>query len=443
MTLMPDIKPFPVNGDLVMDWLGYKKKGHFKDFFKRELTINVDYILLPCEGEQDKWGGHNKEIFWFTKDAFIELSMLAGTEKGKTVRMYYKELEKIVIDYTKHQQQEYFRKQAIMFEEEKKQLIEAAKKEKEMLMAAHEAEIDALSNKKDPRLYIFQNDITDANSTFKIGYSENMNSRTDPYRAICPNGRIVFSVDIPLNKKELEKTEKFVQVLLTEAGYKLAGENFKVPLEEAKLWLLRVANSVKLAKTKDYAKLSYLMEREMELMTGVAGSSNSKLYLEAWTQTDMPELPDVILENATIVEGNSEDTAKMIELFNRFVGECCELGADYDVSSSDICGKFRIWSQEPSYDNYHMMLAYLKTRFTPIRMKVQDKNTVKNGYKGARLILPDYSLSMSPSAPERFIYEMCERGPGYKILQRKLFEEYEKWRKNNSLEYTHQSIFLR
>lgn len=78
------------------------------------------------------------------------------------LQRYYIELEKIVIEYTKHQQQEHFRKQLLKFEEEKQRFIEAAKKEKEMLVAAHEAEIEALSNRKDPRLYIFQNDITDA-----------------------------------------------------------------------------------------------------------------------------------------------------------------------------------------------------------------------------------------------------------------------------------------
>lgn len=433
MSLLPDVKPFPVNGDLVMEWLGYTRKDNFKRFFMKDgpnkeplLKENIDYIIEVLRPEDPS----AKETFWFTKNALIMLSMSAGTDKGKTVRMYYAELEKIVIEYTKHQQQDYFRKQLLKFEEEKR-----------MLMAAHEAEIESLTNKKDPRLYIFQNDITDANSPFKMGYSETMNPRTSPFRAICPNGRIVFSVEVPLNKKELEKAEKFMHILLTEAGYRLAGENFKVPLEEAKMWLLRIANSVKIAKDKDYSKLSYLMEREMQLMTGKSVSSNSKLYLDAWTQTDLPEVPAEILENATIVpEGLSEDKIKMLELFNRFIDECCQLGEDYEVSSHDISGMFRIWSQEPTYENYHQLLVYLKTRFTPTRMKVQDKNTVKNGYKGVRLVLPDYSLSITPSEPERFVYEMCERGPSHKVLQRKLFEEYEKWRKNNSLAYTKKHI---
>ena len=96
MSLMPDVDPFPMNGDLVIQWLDYTRKDHFKRFFIKHLNLEIDYILLPKLERNNINEKHNKEQYAFTKDAFMKLSLVSNTEKGKKIREYYIELEKLV-----------------------------------------------------------------------------------------------------------------------------------------------------------------------------------------------------------------------------------------------------------------------------------------------------------------------------------------------------------
>lgn len=400
-------------------------------------------------------GLQNKnEIFWLSVSTFKDICMISGTEKGKQYRKYYIQLESIFHDYIKNLQTIKFENERKLLmdnlEKEKQKLIEKAELEKKLLIEDAEREKQFLTkfyenklkeNNKIPRLYIFQNDINDINSHKKIGYSESTTERVSPYRAVLPNGRTIFTVEVQLIKKDLEKTEKFLHVLLTEAGTRVAGESFDIPTEQAKLWLLHISNTVKIAQNKDYGILKYLVEKEEALLHHQI-VERDELYIDGWSQTNESDIKDDF-ENILYDEPIPDDSASTsttslpkISQFNKFVDECCELHPTFEVSSGDICGRYRIWAQYNDKETYHAFLDYCKKRFTPGRLKIQNKIQVVNGFKGVQLIPFDLTLSLVPSIPERFIFQMCERGPGYKMLQKQLLDEYGKWLKRNNIEIT-------
>ena len=81
------------------------------------------------------------------------------------------------------------------------------------------------------------------------------------------------------------------------------------------------------------------------------------------------------------------NTNDLYDKFNKYIEEQCIVRSDVEVSMTDIIGQYRIWSKSASKETFLALQEYLKTRFTPARLKVQDKNQVVNGLKGVILHL--------------------------------------------------------
>lgn len=75
-------------------WVGFARKDHAKRKCINSLAKEIDY-LLPFKEEQNLGsGGHNKIKILLTKDGFKQLLMLANTERGKQIRLYFIDVEK-------------------------------------------------------------------------------------------------------------------------------------------------------------------------------------------------------------------------------------------------------------------------------------------------------------------------------------------------------------
>ena len=75
-------------------WVGFARKDHAKRKCINSLAKEIDY-LLPFKEEQNMGsGGHNKIKILLTKDGFKQLLMLANTERGKQIRLYFIDVEK-------------------------------------------------------------------------------------------------------------------------------------------------------------------------------------------------------------------------------------------------------------------------------------------------------------------------------------------------------------
>ena len=84
---------FPINIDMLIDMKVYDKKGHCKT----KLTKN---FILDTEFKVQKGGsGLLKENIMITIDCFKSMCMLANSEAGKQIKLYYLDLEKIFNRY--------------------------------------------------------------------------------------------------------------------------------------------------------------------------------------------------------------------------------------------------------------------------------------------------------------------------------------------------------
>lgn len=85
---------FVVNFDDVLVWLGFTRRDNAVRLLKRKFVRESDYITAPLSGGAVfQGGGHNKDCYMLTVDAFKNLCMLAETDKGTQVRKYYIRME--------------------------------------------------------------------------------------------------------------------------------------------------------------------------------------------------------------------------------------------------------------------------------------------------------------------------------------------------------------
>ena len=303
--------------------------------------------------------------------------------------------------------------------EEKNKILEQVEKKCEDLEDAinnFEDEDDKIIKTiKNPIIYIFKIDNRSSTPLLQIGVTltENVKKFKQPY----PYGKMVFYKEISMNT-DIKLVEDFLHVILRQ--HKVIGNIFDVTIEEAKLWIMSIMCDLNLKEDLDYdnrnARLSKLLEMKMKYTN----------TCEIACQTE------VIKDESDAVIEEIDNSDKFAE----FVFTCCDLNDDYEVSSVDIVGAYRLWSRSVSKDIYHKLLDYLKTEFRPIRLSEQNKTEVVNGFKGLQLKPKEIKISNAPSDAEVFIHSMCVFSPSGKCLQSKILTEFTEWKKrvNKALE---------
>lgn len=81
-----------------MDLARYSKKQNAKDKLTRSFDKDSDYVITQVRvnpNQQASQGGRPSEQISLTIDCFKSLGMMAGTDKGKQIRKYFLECEKI------------------------------------------------------------------------------------------------------------------------------------------------------------------------------------------------------------------------------------------------------------------------------------------------------------------------------------------------------------
>lgn len=87
---------FPVDFDEAWQWIGYAKKQNAKSKLTRNFELNIDYTLTQVRESLDTGGSYQYEQIKITVACFKDLGMMAGTEKGKQIRAYFRECERTV-----------------------------------------------------------------------------------------------------------------------------------------------------------------------------------------------------------------------------------------------------------------------------------------------------------------------------------------------------------
>lgn len=85
-------EPFPVNFDDAWKWVGYSRKSDAKELLEANFRKDSDFC---GKTRKNKKRGRPPEEIYLTVDCFKSFCMMAGTQKGKEVRAYFLECERI------------------------------------------------------------------------------------------------------------------------------------------------------------------------------------------------------------------------------------------------------------------------------------------------------------------------------------------------------------
>lgn len=97
---------FIINIEFAFKWIGFGRKDHAKRLLEKYFIIDSDYIINKDNMTFPPNGKHNNkfktnEIILLTPNCFKQLCVLANTDTGKQVRLYYIKMESILIKYLK------------------------------------------------------------------------------------------------------------------------------------------------------------------------------------------------------------------------------------------------------------------------------------------------------------------------------------------------------
>ncbi|EAY29855.1 hypothetical protein [Microscilla marina] len=84
---------FPVDFDAFWQWCGFARKDSAKRTLEKNFTQSVDYQVFHSDVENPK-GGRPAAMICLSIDCAKSFAMLAQTEKGREVRLYFLECEK-------------------------------------------------------------------------------------------------------------------------------------------------------------------------------------------------------------------------------------------------------------------------------------------------------------------------------------------------------------
>ena len=302
------------------------------------------------------------------------------------------------------------------------QQLEQTKNEKQQIEEKNTQleEENKLLQKRDnvPMIYIYNIDTRSPKPELKIGYTINLHSRIKPYKQVCKHGKVELSIEI--FNQNVKTVENFIHHVL--AKYQIKDEVFRLDVEEAKMMVLRIVNTIKLFNVSNdgerQLKLTQLFESELEVIDNQPKEKVSTCEMS--TQTD-----EIYEKNPTTTRINSDEKT---QLFEQFITEHCIVRDDVEVSTTDIIGQYRIIAQSASKEVYHAFKTYLDTRFKPSRLKQQNQKNVINGYVGVTLREIEYKKSVIPSDVQNFVYHACIFSPSGKTLFSDLVEEYKKWK---------------
>jgi hypothetical protein len=88
--LLQSEEQFPVDFDVAWAWLGYTRKSNAKDKLVKSFVEGQDFCRKWSKSPD---GGRSKQLIMLTINCFKQLAMMAGTEKGASVRRYFLDCE--------------------------------------------------------------------------------------------------------------------------------------------------------------------------------------------------------------------------------------------------------------------------------------------------------------------------------------------------------------
>ena len=262
---------YVIDLDNIWEWLGFNQKYAAKRVLEKNFVIENDYkCLLPQLGEQKKdgRGGSNKESIMLNIKTFKLFCIKAETKKAHEIHEYFIKLEEILQDTIQEESDEL--KLQIQTQKEKVQDLE-----NKLIETENDNEFSKIAMSSTPYIYIYNINTKiqpPELPKLKIGYSSHINTRFKPFNTPCPDGKIIFKLEIKylneiadpaIKEKQLRQLETSVHNKLNPFHYKK--EIFQVSIEDAKLCIINEYNNFKLYRNTNYLERQLKLKKIYEL----------------------------------------------------------------------------------------------------------------------------------------------------------------------------------
>lgn len=463
---------FVVDFDDVWKWLGFKQKNNAKVLLERCFEIGVDYKIqdsvlgttffensqIDNSNQDQKRGGHNKQVIMLTIKCFKSICLKAQTKKAIEIHEYYLKMEEmlheIVEEETDELRLQLEKKVNIITEKEniiteKENTIIKTKKEKQR--AVEQATIDQFPLNTECIYFGTIDNTNEAKENLiKFGHTNDLATRIQDHRKKYDNFILVAAFRVQ-NKVEIEnliKAHTNIKRHIRTIEVKGKTKTEIIAYDSANFTIEKLTKTIKdiihsktycidnfnkllkqndeleaekrewLEQKKQYEKTINKLGVELNELREINERQNSSIAAVAQEQQS-------VYENTMLPE--DDNTKKFAE----FIDAMCVVRPDVEEASTNMEGQFRIWCRtKPKKETFHALKSYLDTRFKQTRLSVQTKDQVVYGYIGVKLKEIEYKKKHTNHDVENFLFQVCKFSPNGKILNSTLLTEYQRWKKN-------------
>ncbi len=189
--------------EIIAKWLDIQKHG-IKQTLSSSYQKNVDYVIKKIPKTKTR-GGQNKEIILVTIDCFKMICQSTKSKKGKEVRQYFIDVEKLMDKYKNY---------VIEGLEKKIETIEKGKKPK--------------INPQKGVIYVFRTPDTPENGLYKIGRSTAFKKRIQSHQSALSQDIDILFVQ---ETDDVVVVEKCVKAIMQKRQYRKYKEIYQVDID--------------------------------------------------------------------------------------------------------------------------------------------------------------------------------------------------------------------
>ena len=267
-------------------------------------------------------------------------------------------------------------------------------------------------------VYIFHSTI-DNLDLYKVGRTKNANSRDAIHKTASYKGILlqIKCVDCVL-------LERVVHFLLNKYRCANRREWFNCSYDIIK-------NSI------DYAKL--LLESDINFENRHLINDTTDFIDTIKYSTDVDDendnnigLPTITNDIFTTIQFTPND----INNFEKFLTDNCEIDTNTFTSYITIKNQYKIWAKTAKHSQLKKLIDYVKLHYTTSMKRhnqLVSTSKLTQHFNGLKLKHSFFEFGKPQTENfiiENFLYEKCQRAPGYRITMQDFFLEFEKWYNN-------------
>jgi prophage antirepressor-like protein len=256
----------------------------------------------------------------------------------------------------------------------------------------------------------------------KIGKTKNIKDRETHY----VNNQVgnMFHIKKCFN---CDLTEKVLHHILDKYRVENNKEWFQIS-EELSIYLINIVcdfldNFINFSEELPNSQLLENLNKSLEIVKNLSNHKDEiKIHvskaIKTKPETESEVKPEVIKEN--------------VYDFIKFFKDKCEIGVDYECSTYDIYGAYRLWSKIVRIEYKNELTKYLNDNYKKKRKYFKDIKTSMVMYSGFRVkpfIITQENPNHLPKY-EEFILQNCDFGYNNKISVDNFMNEMKKWFKN-------------